>query len=104
MKVITMISDMIEEELEGAESYIEAAISMKESYPTVSKAFYDISVQEMNHVNTLHDEVVNIISEYRKTNGEPPKAMMAIYEYLHEKHIKKANKIKMYQEQYKTAR
>lgn len=101
MKIIAKISEMIEDELEGAEEYVEEALKLKESHPNVAKLFYEISNQEMNHVNLLHGEVVSLINEYKKTDGEPPKAMQAIYDHIHERNIKKANKIKMYQAQFK---
>lgn len=104
MRLIAELSEMIEDELEGAEEYIEEAIKLKDTYPSVAKVLYDISTQEMNHVDMLHGEVVDLITEYRKTNGEPPKAMQAVYDHLHEKHIKKANKVKVYQAQYRDSR
>ena len=41
----------------------------------------------MGHVNLLHTQVVAIIEEYRKKNGEPPEAMKTLYDILHRKHI-----------------
>jgi len=32
---------------------------------------------------------------YKKEHGEPPERMMGRYEYIHEKHISAANKIKI---------
>jgi ferritin len=101
MKIIKELSEMIEEELEGAEHYIEKANHLKESNPSLARVFYEISLQEMNHVNLLHGEVVKLIEQHRKEHGEPPAAMLAVYDYLHEKHIKAANRIKMYQGQYR---
>ena len=57
----------------------------------------------MRHVDLLHAEVVKLIEEYRKKSGDPPASMLAVYEYLHEKHIKEANEVKMYQAQYREA-
>ena len=45
-------------------------------------------------VTKLHDEVTRLISDVRQRDGEPPAAMMAIYDYEHQKQIKKAAKIK----------
>ena len=52
-------------------------------------------------MDKLHEEVVEIIDEYRKEHGEPPKEMMVLYEYLHEMHIGTATKIKVKQAMYK---
>lgn len=103
MTIIKKISEMIEEELEGAEHYAKCAVKHKDSDPTLAKTFYDISLDEMRHVTLLHDEVVKIIEMHRKEHGEPPAAMMAVWEYMHERHIEQANDVKMYQAQYKGA-
>ena len=101
MKIIKEISEMIEDELGGAKHYIEKALHCKDENPALARVFYEISLQEMNHVNMLHGEVTKIIEQHRKEHGEPPAPMMAVYNYLHEKHIDKANRIKVYQAQYR---
>lgn len=55
---------------------------------------------EMGHVSMLHDMVAKIINEYAETNPIP-EGMQAIYDYLHEQHIKNARKIKTRQEEFK---
>lgn len=97
MKLIEKLSDMIEEEMEDAEKYIDCALKHKEDRPGLASAFARISNEEIGHVNILHDQVVNLISEYRKEHGDPPEKMQAIYDYLHERHIQKANDIKVKQ-------
>ena len=62
---------------------------------------YQISTEEMKHMNLLHNEVVKIIEDYRKKNGEPPKEMLAVYEYLHKKHIEAAAEVKTLHALYK---
>jgi Mn-containing catalase len=101
MKEIKELTEMIEEELEGACDYAKRAVALKDSSPNLAKTFYDISLDEMRHVNLLHEEVKRLIEMHRIDHGEPPAPMMAVYEYLHGKHIEKANNIKMYQSQYK---
>ena len=101
MTLIKHLSEMIEEELEGAEDYAKNAIMHKEDNPGLAKVFYEISLDEMRHMNMLHDDVVTIITDYKREHGDPPSIMLAIYDYIHEKHIERANKIKMYQSQYK---
>lgn len=101
MKLIKILTNQIEEELEGAESYISMAISQRDLNPSLSKVLYEISLEEMHHVDLLHAEVVKLIEDYRRTKGEPPAPMMDVYEYLHEKHIKLAARIKVMQADYK---
>lgn len=101
MKIIKRISDMIADELEGAEEYAKCAIKYKDDHPTLAKTFYDISTDEMRHVSLLHDEIVKLIETYRKEHGEPPAAMLAVYDYLHEKQIEEANEVRGYQAQYR---
>lgn len=101
MKIIKELSEMIEEELEGAENYAECALKHKVDNPALADVFYEISTQEMRHVNMLHDEVAKLIKNHRDEHGEPPAAMMVIYEWEHKRQIDKANKVKILQSQYR---
>ena len=101
MKIISKLSDLIEEELGDANKYINLALNVREDFPNLSATFYKLSTEEMNHVNMLHDQVVSIISDYRRAHGDPPERMQAVYDYIHEKHINKANEIKIEQALYK---
>jgi rubrerythrin len=101
MKIIKELSEMIEEELEDAEKYSKHALKFRDSEPTLAKTFYDLSMDEMKHMNLLHEEVKKIIEKHRKEHGEPPEPMMAVYEYLHQKHIDKAAHIKVLQAEYR---
>jgi hypothetical protein len=54
----------------------------------------------MDSLKGQHDAVTAIINEYRKTKGDPPAPMMAIYNYMHERHMNKAAAIKNLQDMY----
>ena len=97
MVVISNISDTIESLLDRAEEHIEYAHSIKDSYPAIAQAYYNLSLSEIGAIGGFHEQVTKLIEDYRKANGEPPERMMGRYEYIHEKHIQKANKVKVLQ-------
>ena len=101
MQLISKLSDMIEEELNDAEKYINCAMDKKVEYPDLAETFYKLSMEEMNHVTMLHSQVTALISAYRKEHGEPPEKMLFLYDYLHKKHIEKSHEIKDKQALYK---
>lgn len=103
MKIIETLSHKIEEELCDAKSYVTMAMEVKEEYPELSRTLYNISTQEMEHMNLLHGEVTQIIKRYRETQGEPPADMMAVYDYLHKKQIENSLEVKLLQNMYKEA-
>lgn len=59
------------------------------------------SNDEARRLMMLHNEVASMIETYRRENGEPPENMLAVYDYLHERAIEKAEKVKRYLSMYK---
>ena len=101
MKIIELLSEHIEEEIKDAQTYAKMALEYKAEYPGLAETLYSLSIDEMGHMNSLHEEVVKIIDKYKKEHGEPPAAMLAVYEYLHKKQIDHAKEAKTYQAMYK---
>lgn len=101
MIVIEELSDMITDEIGDAKKYAERAVAYKDEYPDLAQTLISLSNQEMEHMQRLHAQVVAIIEEYRKTTGEPPAPMMAVYDYLHKKHIEKSAEARILQSMYR---
>lgn len=93
MKIIELLSDHIEEELDDACTYAKLALEYKESDPELAQLFYKLSTEEMNHMDALHKRVVTSIEKYKQMNGEAPAGMKAIYDFVHKKQIEKAEKV-----------
>ena len=49
----------------------------------------------------LHTETVKMIEDYRRNKGDPPPEMMAVYNYLHDKHMEHAAEVKAAQALYR---
>lgn len=103
MKLIRDLEEMIEDEIHDIKKYAKMASEVKVDHPTLAQVLYNISTQEDGHQAALHNEVVKIIEDHRRTHGEPPAAMMAVYEYIHKKHIDKLAEARTYQDVYKTS-
>ena len=101
MKIIKELSEYIEEEIEDACKYAKRANELKDTDRPLADLFSTLPTEEMRHMQMLHDAVVRKIEDYRQTNGEPPASMLAVYDYLHQRHIEKANEVKNYQSMYK---
>ena len=100
MEIIKKISQKIDSELEDAQRYIKCAYKVEDEYPQLADTYYKLSLAEMEHVTMLHDCVTNIINEYKREH-EVPEGMKVLYDYLHERQIKWAEKIKLKQERFK---
>jgi rubrerythrin len=103
MKLIRDLEEMIEEEIDGVRHYAKMAVELKDKHPSLAQVLYTISVQEDSHQSALHSEVVKIIEEHRRTKGEPPAAMMAVYDYMHKRHIEDLADARRYQDLYKSS-
>lgn len=101
MKIIKKLSELIECEIDDAERYVELALELRDTRKGLADTFYSLSLEEMKHMEILHEEVVKLIEEHRSQHGEPPADMLAIYEYLHKRHIKEAQEVKNYQTTYR---
>lgn len=101
MKLIQDLEQLIEDEIHDVKKYAKMATELKVEHPSLAQALFNISAQEDIHQATIHGEVVKIIQEYRKAHGEPPAAMMAVYDYLHKKSIDRLADARRYQDMYK---
>ena len=101
MTIIKKLSEMIADEISDAERYAKCALNHKEDHPALADLFYRLSGDELQHANLLHEKVVGLIEDYREEHGDPPEAMLAVYNYLHEKQIEETAEVKRLRAMYK---
>ena len=94
MKIIEDLCEMIDEEIADAKNYAKYASMCKDENPTMGDMFIRLADEEMKHMMTLHNQVVMLIEDYKRKNGEPPESMKAVYDILHKRHIDKAAEAK----------
>lgn len=94
MKVIEKLSEYIDEEIGDAMKYAKCASAYKDEIPSLADLFIKLADEEMRHMMLLHEQVVSIINDYKRKNGEPPEAMKTVYDILHRRHIDKAAEAK----------
>lgn len=98
MKIIKCLAENIREEMHDAEKYAKLALEYKEQYPEMLDTFLTLSRQEVNHATMLHNHVERLIRDFRAKEGDPPAAMMAVYDWEHEKMIDNMAKVRVLQE------
>lgn len=94
MKTIQDIFDQIDEEISDAQKYAMCSARYKDSDPELSRAYAQLSTEELGHVDKLHAQVVRLINEYKASKGEVPPHMQTIYTYVHERAIEKVASIR----------
>ena len=87
MKMILKLCDMMEDELRGAEEYIDCAIKHKADQPDVARDWASMSEVELEHFGRLHADAERIIEQVRSQTGAPDQSMMQVYQYLHKKYV-----------------
>lgn len=101
MLIIKKLSKMIKEEICDAEKYANCALKYKEEDKTLAETFYTLANEELKHMDMLHTQVVRLINEYKAKNGEPPAAMQALYDYVHEEQIDNVKEVRVLLGMYK---
>lgn len=94
MKDIRELVERMKEELEDSQTYADLAIEHKGENNGLSALYLELATQETKHMEMLHDKAVELITAHRREHGEPPAAMLAVWDYEHKKIIHKATEVR----------
>jgi hypothetical protein len=94
MQEIKELVEHMKEELEDSQTYADLAIEHKGENNGLSALYLELANQETRHMEMLHDKAVELITAHRREHGEPPAAMLAVWDYEHKKIIRKATEVR----------
>lgn len=101
MQIIKDLAAYIDEELGDAQKYVKKALHMKTENPQLAQVFFQLSMEEMEHMNRLHTEVERLIVKTREDGTKVPEGMMLAYDIIHDKMIEWAKDIKIMQNMFR---
>ena len=93
MKEIKELSELIDDEIEAACDYAEAA--ERTTHEDLRRLYIELANAELGHIDKLHGKVKDLIAQTRTKGITPPLGMMQMWEHEHERMIRKVSKIKM---------
>lgn len=101
MKILTKMIDKADDTLEEIEWYAEKAMHYKADHKEIADVYNKIADMHITIYDMLHKEMVNLIDENKRNGHTPPPEMLAIWDYEHEKLIKRFAEAKLMVEEYK---
>jgi hypothetical protein len=101
MLIIKEIIGKMDDTLCEADFYAKNAHHYKDTHPILADTYYKLGNDHLAHYMSLHTAVVAIINDHRRTKGEPPATMAAIWDYEHKKLIEDYEDIKKMLEHYR---
>ena len=93
MREIKEIVGLIEDEIEAAEEYAEAA--ERTAHDDLRRLYIELAEVELGHITKLHSKAVHLIEEYKSKGHTPPVAMQAVWDHEHERMMRDVTEIKM---------
>ena len=101
MKILKDLINKAEDTLDEIEFYAEKAHVLRADHRHLADGYAKIGEMHITIFGILHDQMISIIEEEKKKGTEVPVAMMAVWEYSHEKLIKEFAEAKYKIEEYK---
>ena len=101
MKILKDLIQKADDTLEEIEWYAEKAHHLRSEHKSLADVYIKIAEMHITIYNMLHEKMVMLIEEEKKKGVQPPAAMMAIWEYEHEKLVREFAEVKYLIEEYK---
>ena len=66
MDIYDEVASKIVDELHDARSYAQMALDAKADHPELARVLHDISLQEMEHFNRLHEVAMKMVGDIKR--------------------------------------
>lgn len=93
MREIKELSELIDDEIDAACDYAEAA--ERATHDDLRHLFIELAEAELGHIDRLHEKAKELIAETRSKGIDPPAGMLAMWQHEHERMIRKVAQIRM---------
>lgn len=101
MKILKHLIEKADDTLEEIEWYAEKAHHLRVDHKALADTYAKIAEMHLSIYSMLHERMVSLIEDQRKTGTPVPAAMMAIWDYEHEKLVKEFAEAKYMVDEYK---
>ena len=103
MKILKDLIKKADDTLEEVWFYAKEATLLKDNHKSLADTYIEIGKTHIDIYGKLHDRMVAIIEEKRKSDVQVPSVMQEIWDYEHEKLVKEFAEAKYLLEEYKNA-
>lgn len=103
MKILKELIEKANDTMEEVEWYAEKAHHLRTEHKALADAYIKIAEMHVDIYKMLHERMVSLIAEEKDKGAPPPPAMLAIWEYEHEKMVKEFAEAKYLVDEYKKA-
>lgn len=101
MKILKDLIAKADSTLEEIEWYAEKAHTLRGEHKELADTYIKIAEMHITIYNMLHERMVALIAEQRKTGTQPPVGMVEFWNYTHDTLIKKFLAAKFLVEEFK---
>ena len=101
MKILKDLIKKADDTLDEVEWYAEKAHHLKTEHKPLADTYIKLAEMHISIYNMLHERMVDLITDEKKSGVTVPHEMQAIWDYEHEKLIKEFTEAKYLVEEYK---
>jgi hypothetical protein len=101
MKILKDLIEKANDTMEEIEWYAEKAHHLRAEHKGLADTYIKLAEMHIEIYGMLHGKMVSLIEEEKRKGVDVPPAMLAIWEYEHEKLVKEFAEAKFMVEEYK---